>query len=888
MSTEIAEYRLPTNVKPTHYDLTVRTDLQEHTFDGVVKINLDVKSETSTIVFNTSDLTLEDISLQSDALGASLAPTETTYNKESERGTLSFAKALPTGSKATLRIAFAGKLTGSMMGYYRSVGGGETYSLTQFEPTAARRAFPCWDEPLLKATFAVTLVSRADTVSLSNMSAAAEGAFDAAGVDAWLAARVADAGAWKTTRFATSPPMSTYLVAYANGRFVHLESSYTSPLSGKTRPLRIYTTPDCIGQAGFALEVKRRVLPLYEQVFDIEFPLPKLDTLVAHDFDAGAMENWGLITGRTVTYLINPDSKDVRAKKWIAGTQCHEVAHMWFGDITTMAWWDNLYLNEGFATLMSVVILDRVFPEWKLHSAFVSESLSYAFNVDAKLSSHPIEVECPDANMVNQIFDGLSYHKAASVLRMLSRYVGEEKFLKGVSIYLKKHLFANSVTKDLWEGIGEATGLDIPKVMDNWVKKMGYPVVTVTETADGIKVRQDRFLETGPATAENNETIWTIPLSLLTVSESGEVVVDNSVVLDTREKTIKLDVNRPFKLNAGTVSFYRVLYSPERLVKIGKEAAKTPSPFSVEDRMGLVDDAFALAKAGYADVSSALSLVDTLRNEQEHLVWESIGTNLTVLRSVWWEHPDVGDSLNKFRQELFGPIVERLGYTYSEDDSTDTRELRTLAITQVANARQEIAVKELTGRFATFMKTGDDSVIPTELERVTYSTAVRFGGRDEWNAVKDIAQKPKHPSAGVAAIIGMGSTQDVDVAKDTFKFMMDDARDQDVYLFFAGLGGNPATRRFLAQAFKDNYDTLYKRLEGNFTMQNLVKYTFQGFSSDKDHEEIAAFFQTKDTSRYDMAYKQTMESIATRSAWIKRSTADVQQWFQNRQQGTKL
>lgn len=899
------DYRLPTDVKPTHYDLVVRTDLKQSKFDGVVKIHLDVLKKTSRIVFNVNELKLDKIHLYSDAfLLSPLTPSSTEFDKTMERSTLHFDVPLVAGSKAQLQIAFEGELTDAMMAYYKSAGGedkSDAYALTQFEPTAARRAFPCWDEPLLKATFAITLISRADTVNLSNMSVASESAYEPGstdktdGVVSWLAERLSKLAVdgtsgsdkWKTTRFETSPPMSTYLVAWANGKFAHLESSYVSPLSGKTRPLRIYATHDIIHQAQFALDIKRKVLPLYEKVFDIEYPLPKLDTLVAHDYDAGAMENWGLITGRTAVFLLDPKSTNLAAKKTVASTQSHEVAHMWFGDITTMAWWDNLYLNEGFATLMGeVIILDKIFPEWKLNSAFISVFLSYAMDLDAKLSSHPIEVECPDAEMVNQIFDALSYNKAASVLRMLSNYVGEERFLKGVSTYLKKHLFANSVTKDLWEGIGAATGINIPKMMDNWVKAVGYPVVKVTETKDGIHIRQDRFLETGPAKPEDNETLWTIPLALLTTKANGETVLQSEIVLDEREKTIPLDVTRPFKLNAGTVSFYRVLYTPERLLKIAKEASKTPSPFSVEDRMGLVYDAMALSKAGYSEVSSALALVDILRDEQEHLVWNSIRSNLGLLRSVWYEYPDITASLSQFIRELFGPIVRRLGYEYTDDEPSATRELRTLAISAAATAGEPSVVKELTGRFAHYMKTGDDSKIPADLQSAIYITSVREGGRAEWEAVKEIAKKPKNPSAGTDAMIGLGFS--LDLAQETFDFMLTEARAQNMFYFFIGLSQNSKTRRFLVKAFKDNFAALEKRLEGNFSMQILVKYTFEVLTTDKDYDDVVAFFKEKDTSRYDMALKQSLDSIASRSAWIKRSTTDVQQWFETRKGSGKI
>ncbi|KAJ3574305.1 hypothetical protein NP233_g1859 [Leucocoprinus birnbaumii] len=493
------QYRLPTDVKPVHYDVTIKTDLENQIFEGFVRIDLDVKEATSRIVLNTSDLDLGTAWLSSDSVKVDQVLSAQTFDKESERVSYELGITLPAGSKASLKVAFKGELTGSMMGYYKSTyeedGKTKYYALTQFEPTAARRAFPCWDEPLLKATFGVTLISRADTTNLSNMPAVSEDVItpntQAAKGDAGYEALFAGLkdGEWKVTKFENTPPMSSYIVAFANGHFKYLEDSVVLPLSGKTLPLRIYTTAEHIHQAQFALDVKKAVLPLYEKVFDVGYPLPKLDTLVASDFDAGAMENWGLITGRTNAFLLDPKKADLQAKKQIASTQSHEVAHMWFGNITTMEWWNYLYLNEWFCYPDGRGHHRGVFPEWKVDSNFISEHLNRALNLDAKPSSHAIEVDCPDANHINQargssyfvlvsklikfkIFDSLSYSKAASVLRMLSNYVGEDRFLKGVSIYLKNKLYQNSVTTDLWDGISKATGIDIPKVMDNWVTKV--------------------------------------------------------------------------------------------------------------------------------------------------------------------------------------------------------------------------------------------------------------------------------------------------------------------------------------------------------------------------------------------------------------------------------
>ncbi|KAH9857712.1 leucyl aminopeptidase [Lenzites betulinus] len=882
------DYRLPTDVKPTHYDLTVWTDLENSTFEGIVHIDLHVNTETNTVVLNTANLELGEAALKSgSALERAETPSAHAFDTTNERVTYTFPSALAAGTSARLSVPFKGVITGDMLGYYLSTGGkdGELrYALTQFEPTAARRAFPSWDEPLLKATFAVTLVSRADSVNLSNMPAISEEVCTPGSpvAEPWIAQKLAalpDPGAWKITQFETTPPVSTYLVAYANGPFAYLESSYKSPLSGKVRPLRIYATADVIDQAQYALDIKRIVLPLYEEVFDIEYPLPKLDTLVASDFDSGAMENWGLITGRTQAFLLDPNSSDIKYKQNVAATQSHEVAHMWFGNITTMEWWDNLYLNEGFATLMGEKIIlgkaftpSTVYPEWKLDSEFLGANFYRARALDAKLSSHPVE-----------IFDHLSYAKAASVLRMLASYVGEERFLKGVSIYLKKHMYKNSVTKNLWEGIQAATDLDIPKMMDNWVKKMGYPVITVTEKEGGIHVRQDRFLETGPADPKDNETLWTCPLNLLTADAEGKTTLNKDLLLDEREKFIPLDTSKPFKLNADTTGFYAVHYSPERLAKLGQQAAAPNSPFTLSDRIGIVCDALALSRAGYATVSGTLELISALKNEKEHLVWDAIATNLSTIVSTWWENPEVVDRLNVVRRELFVPIVKRLGFEYGKSDSYDDVQLRTTAIEQAAEAGDSWVLEELKSRFAHLVKTGDDSKIPSDLTNITFRMAVQEGGQPEWEVLKRIATKAKTPSQGLSAMRAMGATKDLNLAESTFTFIMTETRDQDTFYYAGGLMRNPVTRRFLATKFKENFAAFEKRYAGNFViLSRWIELSFSGLSSEKDREETAAFFKTKDTSKFDMSLKQTLDTIGSRAAWVKRATGELTHWLEQR------
>ncbi|KAL5529124.1 hypothetical protein ACEPAG_5098 [Sanghuangporus baumii] len=896
------EHRLPLDVKPLHYDLTILTNLEKLTFEGSVSIDLEILKDTSSIVFHSSTLNIKDVSITTDSLKEPQAPTSQSFDAASERAYLKFPTVFSAGSKAQLKVNFDAQLTGSMMGYYYSTwekdGKKQYYTLTQFEPTAARRAFPCWDEPLLKATYSVTLISREGTVNLSNMPAISE--------EPYTSSSLPSGGKWKITKFDRTPPMSSYLVAFANGEFEHIESHYVSPLSGKTRPLRVYATADYIHQTEFALEIKRKVLPLYEQMFDVEYPLPKLDTLIASDFDAGAMENWGLITGRTTAFCLDTKKSGVNAQKNVATTQSHEVAHMWFGDITTMAWWDNLYLNEGFATLMGEVIImgmhlsiftcrlvlietsaDKVFPEWKVYSEFINHHLARALDLDAKLSSHPIEVDCPDANQINQIFDALSYSKAGSVLRMLSAFVNEETFLKGVSIYLKKHLFANSVSKDLWEGIGEAAGKDIVGMMDNWVSKMGFPLLTVTEKDGSIHVRQDRFLETGPAADKDNQTVWQIPLNIASTGADGKLKVDR-ILLTEKEVTIPLDTTKPFKLNYDTTGVYRVLYTPERLNKIGAEAAKKESVFNMNDRLGLINDVFALSNAGFGKVSAALNLVQNLRQEEEFLVWQGIRDNIGDLTSIFWENTTAWELLKKFRSSLYTPLVDQLGYDFSDSDSADKKQLRTLAIAGAAASDESKVIEELTKRFADYLKTGNDSVIASDIERATYTTVVKHGGRAEYDAVKAIFEKPKTPTMRTAAIAGLCSPKDQTLIDETLKFMMTEAKDQDVYMFIANLASNVVSRRKMAMFLKENYNELYNRFSGNTQLPYLISYAFKYLSTEADAKDIEEFFKGKDVSKFNLALNQTLDTIRAHAALIERSTDDVIQWLQTWSKVAKL
>ncbi|KAJ4000685.1 leucyl aminopeptidase [Lentinula boryana] len=883
------DYRLPTDVFPIHYDLTLLTNLGQHKFYGAVEIDLKVNADTSKIVLNVAELALSDVSVTIVGREEAFVPVSQSIDSIDQRATFIYPCTFTSGSLLKLLIAFQGKLTGSLIGYYEGTweeGGQEhTYTVTQFEPTAARRAFPCWDEPFYKATFAMSMISASDTVNLFNTPAISEEPYEKADDVLGLLTH-ATSGEWKITHFEISPLMSTYLVAYATGQFEYLESSFTSPISGKQRPIRVYGTPASIHQARYTLEMTARVIPVYEQLFDIEYPLPKLDTLIIQDMDANAMENWGLITGRASHYLLDPNASNLQQKQAIVNIQFHEVAHMWFGNITTMEWWTYLYLNEGVPNTISTIYIDililsycRIFPEWKLDSAFIALHINDAMLLDNKLSSHPVEVDCPDANNINQIFDALSYSKAASVLRMLANHVGVDAFLNGVSKYLKAHLYGNSVTNDLWKGVEGATvGFDVAGFMDAYISKPGFPVIRVTESEGVLHIAQARFLQ--KEITDDSNIIWHVPLNILTIDSDGKPCIDK-VVMKERSSSYSVNTNQPFKLNAGSFGYYRVMYSPERFRRIAIEAAKSNSMFDAGDRLGLVQDAFALAAAQLMNLSNALELLTIFKDVRDYYVWSSISTALFNLSTVWWEHTEIIDLLNDLRRFLFKPIVSKIGYEYSADEDPDVSLLRTCAITNASYAKDEEVVHELRRRFEQYQETRDKNLVPEELQGPIYTSAVRFGGEEEYLAIQRIVDNPRTPTEQLAAIGAMCSVDDPKLVVSTIEYMTTKARDQDVPHFVLELMKNPKIKRKYVEHFKKNYDGLYEKFKDGFSITVLIQRLFSPLTTKKDFEETKAFFEDgKDTSKYALTVLQSLDTIKENMVYIENSTDDLLSWLQ--------
>lgn len=675
--------------------------------------SLDVVEDTTSITLNTLELTVH--SAKVTASGQTIASAPALAHDEAAQTTcVSFDHTLPAGSSASLTMAFTGSLNDTMAGFYRSsfkAADGSTawMATTQMEPTDARRAFPCFDEPALKSTFTVTLVADDKMTCLSNMDVASEKSVDSK----------VTSGTRKAVTFNKTPLMSTYLLAFVIGELNYIETNSFRV------PVRVYAPKDRdIEHGRFSLELAAKTLDFYEKTFDSPFPLPKMDMIAIPDFSAGAMENWGLVTYRVVDLLIDEKVSGASVKQRVAETVQHELAHQWFGNLVTMDFWDGLWLNEGFATWMSWYSCNVFYPDWKVWEGYVTDNLASALSLDSLRSSHPIEVPVKRADEINQIFDAISYSKGSCVLRMISKYLGEETFMEGIRRYLKKHAYGNTQTGDLWAALSDASGKDVEKVMDIWTKKVGFPVITVTEGSDSIHVKQNRFLRTADVKPEEDKTLFPVFLGLRT--KEG---VDSDLALTTREADFKLKDLDFFKLNADHSGLYRTSYSPERLRKLGIAAKE--GLLTVEDRAGMIADAGALASSGYQKTSGILSLLDSFKSESEFVVWQEISSRISVLRSAWmFEDQEVKDALKTFQLKLTQDKAHELGWSFTENDGHIEQQFKAMMFGTAGIAKDETIVNAAFDMFNKF-KAGDVSAIHPNLRSSVYAIVLSSGGKEE-------------------------------------------------------------------------------------------------------------------------------------------------------------
>ncbi|KAI0184589.1 aminopeptidase 2 [Xylaria flabelliformis] len=854
---------LPTNVIPRHYDVTLEPDFEKFTFEGKVVIDFDVQEETRSISLHTIEIDIHSAHIKSgDTVVTS--SSSITYDESTQVSKIELKDAVPTG-KTQLEIKFTGQLNDSMAGFYRSTykkpdGSEGILATTQMEANDCRRAFPCFDEPLHKAKFTVTLIADKHLTCLSNMDVASE-----------TEVRSETSGTTKkAVTFNPTPLMSTYLVAFIIGELDYIETQDFRV------PIRVYAPPSSnIEHGRFSLELAARTLAYYETIFGADFPLPKMDMVAIPDFAAGAMENWGLITYRVVDLMLDEKASGAAMKERVAEVVQHELAHQWFGNLVTMDWWEGLWLNEGFATLMSWLSCNHFYPEWRVWENYVADNLQSALGLDSLRSSHPIEVPVKRASEVDQIFDAISYSKGSCVLRMISTYLGEDVFLEGVRRYIKKHAYGNTQTDDLWAALEDASGKPVREIMSIWTKNVGFPVVQVTEnTAEKtIHVKQNRFLRTGDTRPEEDKVLYPVFLGLRT--KTG---VDESLTLSEREGVYKLPDLDFFKLNANHTSIYRTSYSQERLTKLG-EAAKE-GKLTVEDRAGMIADAGALAVSGYQKTSGVLNLLKGFDTEESFVVWSEIIARVATVQAAWiFEDQAIKDGLEAFVKDLVSERAHKLGWQFSDNDGHVEQQFKAMLFGAAGMAGDGEIIAAAKAMFAKY-KAGDKSSIHPNIRGSVFGMALKHGGKEEYDAILDIFRGSTNTDERNTALRCIGRAKDPELIRRTLELTLsNEVKSQDIYLPTSGLRSHAEGTEALFSWLIEKWPEIYKRLSGNPPiLGSMVTICTSSFAKPEQLERVERFFKDIDTKSFDQPLAQSKDAIRSKISWLQRDRDDVATW----------
>jgi puromycin-sensitive aminopeptidase len=760
-----ADYRLPRTVVPSHYDIMLEPDLDEARFEGTVDIDVSVAEETSQVVLNAIELEIHSASISQSGVEQSAVIT---LDEEAQRATFTVESALQPGP-AHVSVAFTGILNDDLRGFYRSVytdasGVEKTIATTQFEAADARRAFPCWDEPDLKATFATTLIVEDGLMAVTN--------------GAETSRRVLPSGKIEVSH-AKTMIMSTYLVAFIVGELVA-----TDALDVDGTPLRIIAPPGNEHLTDFAMEWGANSLRYFAEYYDIPYPGDKLDMVAVPDFAFGAMENLGCITYRETALLVDPSTATQVEMTRVADVIAHEIAHMWFGDLVTMKWWNGIWLNEAFATFAEMKCVDAYRPEWKRWLSF-SAMRDGSQETDALASTRPVEFEVASPTEANAMFDSITYQKGSSIVRMLENYIGEEAFRAGVTLYLKRHAYGNTDTPDLWAALEETSGEPVGEIMDTWIFQGGYPRLSVERDGSNFRLSQEQFRLIG-----EGDSTWKVPVLYSSAEGAGKIVLgDEPAVISAAEDLV---------VDAGGEGFFRVNYEGDLLDGVvGRLGGLEPI-----ERYSVVSDAFANVLKGDVDAASYLALVSTLSDEDEVDVWAVALAGLSELDKV--TSSDDRPAMQAFVRGLVSDKADEMGWTVADGESDRDRQMRGLllkALGNLGNDQETIAT-------ARTIYDGEGAV-DAEIADAVLSIVASNADADRFDHFIERSRTARSPQQTVKYLRAATQIADPDTAEQMFHMALNgEVRAQDSFWVFALLLGHRDNGPRIWQLMMDNWDAV--------------------------------------------------------------------------------
>lgn len=841
--------RLPEFAVPKRYELTLKLDLSACTFSGCVTIDVSINGSTRFLVLNALQLLIHQVSFTSSQK-QKYVPSDVVVDSDDEILVLVFEEVLEVGY-GVLEIEFSGVLNEHLKGLYRCTysdkGEKKNMVATQFEAVDARRCFPCWDEPALKATFKITLENiPSELTALSNMPISEEKI----------------EGNLKTVHFEESIPMSTYLVAFVVGLFDYVEDTTDDGIK-----VRSYCPVGQSEKGKFALDLAMKTLNFFKMYFSTPYPLPKMDMVAVPEFAGGAMENYGLIIFRETELLLDELHSAAANIQRLTIVVAHEVAHHWFGNLVTMEWWTHLWLNEGFATWVSYLVTDKLFPEWNIWNRFLQET-EEGLQMDALEQSHPIEVEIPQARAVLEYFDSISYQKGCTVIRMLQDYLGDKIFQKSLGLYMKKFGFSNAKTEDLWSVISETSGVEVNKIMNTWTKQQGYPVITVKLKGSTCEFEQTQFL----SSALDSDAQWIIPVTLcvssyesqkkfLLEAKHGQLDIGNSENVD-KDWWIKINVHQ-----AG---FYRVKYDENLEAQLRK--AILSNCLSASDEFGILDDTFALCEACLTPFSSLLHLMDTYKKDLEYVVLTRlIDVCYRVSRVIRDAIPDLESDLKQFFITLLQPHAEKLGWDAVPGESHLDALKREQVLTALANFDHPQTKEEAINRFQAYLEDTNTPLLSVNSRKAAYVAVMRNTSSADKTGLQRLQKLYKEVDAvqeKTRILRCIASCPDPAIVSEILDFVLtDEFPHQDVIYVLPQISWEGRTIAWTW--LKVNWDLILKKWGKEMLLTHFIRDIVTPFCSNDMANEAEAFFGRDPLPSIALNLFQSVEFVRIKARWVE-------------------
>uniref|UniRef100_A0A8C9H5A7 Aminopeptidase n=1 Tax=Piliocolobus tephrosceles TaxID=591936 RepID=A0A8C9H5A7_9PRIM len=852
------ELRLPNVVIPLHYDLFVHPNLTSLDFVASEKIEVLVSNATQFIILHSKDLEITNATLQSEEDSRYMKSGKElkvlSYPAHQQIALLVPEKLMPH-LKYYVAIDFQARLSDGFKGFYKSTYrtlGGETriLAVTDFEPTQARMAFPCFDEPLFKANFSIKIRRESGHTALSNMP---------------KVKTIELEGGLLEDHFETTVKMSTYLVAYIVCDF-HSVSGITS--SGVK--VSIYASPDKRNQTHYALQASLKLLDFYEKYFDINYPLPKLDLIAIPDFASGAMENWGLITYRETSLLFDPKTSSASDKLWVTRVIAHEMAHQWFGNLVTMEWWNDIWLNEGFANYMELIAVNATYPELQFDDHF----LDVCFEVitkDSLNSSRPISKPAETPTQIQEMFDEVSYNKGACILNMLKDFLGEEKFQKGIIQYLKKFSYRNAKNDDLWNSLSNSClesdftsggvchsdskmtnnmltflgeNAEVKEMMTTWTLQKGIPLLVVKQDGRSLRLQQEHFLqgvfqEDPEWRALQERYLWHIPLTYCTSSSNvihRHILKSKTDILDLPEKTSWV------KFNVDSNGYYIVHYEGHGWDQLITQLNQNHTLLRPKDRIGLIHDVFQLVGAGRLTLDKALDMTHYLKHETSSpallkgLSYLELFYHMMDRRNI----SDVSENLKRYLLQYFKPVIDR--QSWSDEGSVWDRMLRSALLKLACDLNHAPCIQKAAELFSQWMESSGKLNIPTDVLKIVYSVGAQT--TTGWNYLLELYELSMSSAEKYKILYALSTSKHQEKLQKLIELGMEGKviKTQDLAALLHAIARRPKGQQLAWDFVRENWTHLLKKFDlGSFAIRIIISGTTSHFSSKDKLQEVCDF-----------------------------------------------